>query len=255
MKQRSIQNERAAFDQIFKAVGDPHRLKIIQLLAEQELNAGELLQSIDIVQSTLSHHMKCLVESGIVNARRNGKWTCYTLNPEVIHDAYDFLGQYLGGTKKTGTGGTAAEDTADSPVSSANSGQPSAPQDGEGPAKMKKKGSGPAEDEKKKTGVPDKKRSGRSDQVQPKDRYTFADEQEELPGWRTSDDDDDDEAEETSGGWWNPELRSERMDGKKAGKKHSGDLNAGPEFSKKGPEEEKKKKGKKSKKGKKNGKK
>ena len=149
MKQRSIQNERAAFDQIFKAVGDPHRLKIIQLLAEQELNAGELLQSIDIVQSTLSHHMKCLVESGIVNARRNGKWTCYTLNPEVIHDAYDFLGQYLGGTKKTGTGGTAAEDTADSPDSSANSGQPSAPQDGEGPAKMKKKGSGVAEDEKK----------------------------------------------------------------------------------------------------------
>ena len=61
MKQRSIQNERAAFDQIFKAVGDPHRLKIIQLLAEQELNAGELLQSIDIVQSTLSHHMKILI--------------------------------------------------------------------------------------------------------------------------------------------------------------------------------------------------
>jgi ArsR family transcriptional regulator len=164
MKQRSIQNERAAFDQIFKAVGDPHRLKIIELLAEQELNAGELLQSIDIVQSTLSHHMKCLVESGIVNARRNGKWTCYTLNTEVIHDAYDFLGQYLGGTKKTGTGGTAAEDTADSPDSSANSGQPSAPQDGEGPAKMKKKGSGAAEDEKKKRGAdPQTEANGNAD--------------------------------------------------------------------------------------------
>jgi ArsR family transcriptional regulator len=239
MKQRSIQNERAAFDQIFKAVGDPHRLKIIQLLAEQELNAGELLQSIDIVQSTLSHHMKCLVESGIVNARRNGKWTCYTLNPEVIHDAYDFLGQYLDGTKKTGTAGgtqTAGADPSAAPVK--DSRRPAAQEDESAAKKQEERARRTAD--RMETAAEAEEKGKKAD---------------DLPKWWKPEEEDDDEEETSSGGWWKPEQLSERMDGKKAGKKHSGELNAARELSRKVSEEEKKKKGKKSKKGKKNSKK
>ena len=59
------------YDSIFKSLGDPHRMKIITLLREQELNAGEILQELDIGQSTLSHHMKTLIDSGMVNAMHN----------------------------------------------------------------------------------------------------------------------------------------------------------------------------------------
>ncbi len=91
MRQRNNQEGSATFDQVFKAIGDPHRLKIIELLSDKAYNAGELLELIDIVQSTLSHHMKTLVEAGMVDSVRKGKCTYYTLNYENFLRAGDFL--------------------------------------------------------------------------------------------------------------------------------------------------------------------
>ncbi len=88
-----------AYDRIFRAIGDPHRIQILELLREQELSAGEILEAIDVVQSTLSHHMKTLVDSGVVNASRRGKWTYYSLNVEVLSDAVAFLNDFAQGTK------------------------------------------------------------------------------------------------------------------------------------------------------------
>ncbi len=87
------------FDQIFRAIGDPHRLKILALLREKELSAGEILKALDVVQSTLSHHMKNLVDAGIVTASRHGKWTYYSLNTDILSDAVRFLEEYAEGTK------------------------------------------------------------------------------------------------------------------------------------------------------------
>lgn len=88
------------YDQVFKSVGDPHRLQILALLREKELSAGEILQALDVVQSTLSHHMKSLVDAGVVHAVRHGKWTYYSLNTEVLSEASRFLEEYAEGTKK-----------------------------------------------------------------------------------------------------------------------------------------------------------
>ena len=85
------------FDQIFKALGDKHRLQILNMLLEKERNAGEILEAVDVVQSTLSHHMKSLSESGLVKVRKSGKWTYYSVSQEAIQAAYDFLKQYLDG--------------------------------------------------------------------------------------------------------------------------------------------------------------
>lgn len=80
---------------IFKAMSDENRLKILELLHEREYNASELLAQMDFGQSTLSHHMRILLSAGIVQARKNGKWTYYSLRPEVYEEMSDWLRQYL----------------------------------------------------------------------------------------------------------------------------------------------------------------
>lgn len=81
----------AEYDQIFRAVGDPHRIRILGLLKDKEMSAGEILAELDIVQSTLSHHMKNLVEAGLVSAERRGKWTYYKLEEMTLVEAGNFL--------------------------------------------------------------------------------------------------------------------------------------------------------------------
>lgn len=66
--------------QIFKALGDENRLHILRLLNKGELCGCELLTSLDIGQSTLSHHMKILSEAGLINCNKVGKWCRYSLN-------------------------------------------------------------------------------------------------------------------------------------------------------------------------------
>ena len=55
---------------IFKALADENRLAVLKLLQNGEKCACRLLEALDISQSTLSHHMKLLCDSGIVNYRK-----------------------------------------------------------------------------------------------------------------------------------------------------------------------------------------
>ena len=79
----------------FRALGDENRLRILALLKERELCAGDLLKSLSIVQSTLSHHMKILVESGLVTCRKQGKWSYYSVNADLREELDDVLGQWI----------------------------------------------------------------------------------------------------------------------------------------------------------------
>lgn len=65
---------------VFKAFCDEKRLAVLELLQSGEKCACELLAEMDISQSTLSHHMKILCESGIVTGRRDGKWMYYSIS-------------------------------------------------------------------------------------------------------------------------------------------------------------------------------
>lgn len=67
---------------IFKALSDPTRLEIVKILQEGERCACMILESVPCVQSTLSHHLKILVEAQVIDARRDGKWTHYSINQE-----------------------------------------------------------------------------------------------------------------------------------------------------------------------------
>ena len=65
---------------ICKALGDANRLEIVKMLSDGEKCGCKLLERFEITQPTLSHHMKILVECGLVNARKEGKWQHYSLN-------------------------------------------------------------------------------------------------------------------------------------------------------------------------------
>ncbi|HOO28571.1 MAG TPA: metalloregulator ArsR/SmtB family transcription factor [Lachnospiraceae bacterium] len=67
---------------MMKALADENRLSILELLQDGEKCACVLLEELNITQPTLSHHMKILCDSGIVEGRRDGKWTHYSLSAE-----------------------------------------------------------------------------------------------------------------------------------------------------------------------------
>lgn len=65
---------------VFRAFCDEKRLRILELLCGGEKCACVLLEQLDLGQSGLSYHMKILVESGVVESRREGKWTHYKIS-------------------------------------------------------------------------------------------------------------------------------------------------------------------------------
>lgn len=80
-----------AYVQIFKAFCDENRLQILEMLRSGEKCACVLLEKMQIRQSTLSHHMKILCDSGIVSARKAGKWTYYSINETGCKKAEELL--------------------------------------------------------------------------------------------------------------------------------------------------------------------
>ena len=76
---------------LFKTLSDPNRLMIVDLLSREELCACVLLERFQISQPTLSHHMKILCASKIVESRKEGKWIYYSLNNEMLRNVRELL--------------------------------------------------------------------------------------------------------------------------------------------------------------------
>lgn len=69
---------------IFKAMSDPCRLKILMLLKEGELCVCEIMVALDRPQSTTSHHLSILKEEGLIRERKDGRWSRYRLSEGAI---------------------------------------------------------------------------------------------------------------------------------------------------------------------------
>jgi len=82
----------------FKALSDPTRRQIIQLLKERDLSAGEIADHFTISKPSISHHLAILKNAKLVRDERQGQSIIYSLNATVIQEA---LGWFLGmmGTK------------------------------------------------------------------------------------------------------------------------------------------------------------
>ena len=77
---------------ICKALGDSNRLKSVKMLSDGEKCGCKLLEAFEITQPTLSHHMKILCECGLVETRKEGKWSHYSLNCETLSAFKAFIG-------------------------------------------------------------------------------------------------------------------------------------------------------------------
>ena len=76
---------------ICRALGDANSLEIVKMLADGEKCGCRLLEKFEITQPTLSHHMRILVECGLVNDRREGKWHHYSLNCDTLTEYKAFI--------------------------------------------------------------------------------------------------------------------------------------------------------------------
>ncbi len=77
----------------FKALSDPTRLQIIEILSCGELCACDILESFQITQPTLSYHMKSLTESGFVIGEKRGSWMYYRIDVEALESVSAFIGE------------------------------------------------------------------------------------------------------------------------------------------------------------------
>jgi len=75
----------------FKALSDPHRLRILDRLRGGEHCVCELTGVLDAGQSLLSFHLKTLKDAGLVNDRREGRWMHYAVNPEALAEIAEFV--------------------------------------------------------------------------------------------------------------------------------------------------------------------
>ena len=76
---------------ILKALGDPNRVKIIDLLSCGEKCGCEILENFKFTQPTLSHHMKVLMDCGLIEGRKDGIWNQYKLNVNNANKLVLFL--------------------------------------------------------------------------------------------------------------------------------------------------------------------
>jgi ArsR family transcriptional regulator len=75
----------------FHALSEPLRIRLLELLQQQELCVCELCEALGVSQSKLSFHLKTLKEAGLVRSRQEGRWVYYSLNlPQFV-----VLEQYL----------------------------------------------------------------------------------------------------------------------------------------------------------------
>ena len=80
------------------ALSDENRVKILQMLTDGEKCGCKLLEAFEITQPTLSHHMKILCDSGLVDARKDGKWSHYSVNRDVVREFGNYISD-MGGER------------------------------------------------------------------------------------------------------------------------------------------------------------
>ena len=80
---------------MFKALGDPTRRRILELLCDRDLTPTEILRELNITQPTLSHHLDILKRANLVTSEREGQFIRYSLNMGVLEMALKYIMGFL----------------------------------------------------------------------------------------------------------------------------------------------------------------
>lgn len=95
----SVATTRTPLDEVFKALASEHRREILRILgactpepgktccSADEVCACKISEHLGLSASTVSHHMAVLRKAGLVDGRKDGLWTYYTLKRDVLEEA------------------------------------------------------------------------------------------------------------------------------------------------------------------------
>ena len=81
----------------FKALSDSTRRKILEMLLEKDLSAGEIAEHFEISKPSISHHLSILKEAGLVLREREGQKLVYSLNMTVFQELMKWFFDFTGG--------------------------------------------------------------------------------------------------------------------------------------------------------------
>jgi len=76
---------------LFKALNDPTRRQIVQLLKEKDLNAGQIAEHFDISKPSISHHLDILKQAELVTAEKKGQFVEYSLNTTILEELINWI--------------------------------------------------------------------------------------------------------------------------------------------------------------------
>jgi DNA-binding transcriptional ArsR family regulator len=79
---------------VFKALNDPTRRQILELLQEKDLTAGEIAQQFNISFPSISHHLDLLKQAKLVTSEKDGQYVYYSLNTTVVDEIMKWFLQF-----------------------------------------------------------------------------------------------------------------------------------------------------------------
>ncbi len=86
------------FQDTFKALSDPVRREILNLLKEQSMAAGEIASRFDLTQASVSYHLSILKKAGLIRESKKKNFIYYELNASIFQELMLYLKQFTGGS-------------------------------------------------------------------------------------------------------------------------------------------------------------
>ncbi|MDO4189728.1 MAG: autorepressor SdpR family transcription factor [Lachnospiraceae bacterium] len=87
------------FNDTMKALSDPTRREILDLLKKESMTAGEIGENFDMTGATISHHLSQLKKAGLISESREKNFIRYSLNASVLEEVLMWISSFQGGDK------------------------------------------------------------------------------------------------------------------------------------------------------------
>jgi ArsR family transcriptional regulator len=87
-------------NKLFKALNDPTRRQILELLGRDDLSAGEIADQFDISKPSISHHLDLLRQAGLVESVKKGQFVYYSINTTVFDELVKWMLKFRQTKKK-----------------------------------------------------------------------------------------------------------------------------------------------------------
>ena len=76
---------------VFKALNDETRRRILDLLKERDMNAGEIADMFNISKPSISHHLDILKRADLISSEKKGQYVEYSLNTTILEDLLNWI--------------------------------------------------------------------------------------------------------------------------------------------------------------------